>query len=121
MHVRDRAAHRPTGREQRELEGRVARREPDDEPRGGDEEAEEGLLACLARGADRGIRVWDGSLEGADVLQVARVLSAVVERESPDLVLCGVTAPTSLSYVEALRAEVIFVASPTHPLASERR
>ena len=25
----------------------------------GDEEAEEGLLSCLAKGADRGIRVWD--------------------------------------------------------------
>ena len=63
----------------------------------GDEEAEEGLLACLARGADRGIRVWDGSLEGADVLQVARVLSAVVERESPDLVLCGVQSSDAVT------------------------
>jgi electron transfer flavoprotein beta subunit len=56
----------------------------------GDEEAEEGLRACLAKGADRALRVWDDSLEGADPLAVARVLAAVVERESPDLVLCGV-------------------------------
>jgi electron transfer flavoprotein beta subunit len=56
----------------------------------GDEEAEEGLRACLAKGADRAMRIWDGSLEGADPLTVARLLAAVVERESPDLVLCGV-------------------------------
>ena len=56
----------------------------------GDEEAEEGLRACLAKGADRALRVWDDALEGADALAVARVLAAVVERESPDLVLCGV-------------------------------
>jgi electron transfer flavoprotein beta subunit len=56
----------------------------------GDEEAEDGLRACLAKGADRALRVWDESLEGVDPLVVARVLAAVVERESPGLVLCGV-------------------------------
>jgi electron transfer flavoprotein beta subunit len=56
----------------------------------GGEEAEEGLRACLAKGADRAVRIWDGGLEGADPLAVARVLAAAVERESPDLVLCGV-------------------------------
>jgi electron transfer flavoprotein beta subunit len=63
----------------------------------GDEEAEEGLLACLARGADRALRVWDEALEGADVLTVARVLAAVVERESPDLVLCGVQSSDAVT------------------------
>ena len=48
------------------------------------------MRACLAKGADRALRVWDDALEGADPLAVARVLAAVVERESPDLVLCGV-------------------------------
>jgi electron transfer flavoprotein beta subunit len=56
----------------------------------GDEEAEAGLRACLAKGADRALRVWEGTLAGADPLSVARVLAAAVERESPDLVLCGV-------------------------------
>jgi electron transfer flavoprotein beta subunit len=56
----------------------------------GDEEAEEGLRACLAKGADRAQRIWDDSLDGADPLAVARVLAAAVEPESPDLVLCGV-------------------------------
>jgi electron transfer flavoprotein beta subunit len=48
------------------------------------------LLSCLAKGADRAVRVWDESLEGADVLTVARVLAAAVDREAADLVLCGV-------------------------------
>jgi electron transfer flavoprotein beta subunit len=56
----------------------------------GDEESEEGLRACLAKGAERAQRVWDDGLESADPLAVARVLAAAVERESPDLVLCGV-------------------------------
>jgi electron transfer flavoprotein beta subunit len=56
----------------------------------GGDEAEEGLRACLAKGADRALRVWDDALEGADPLALARVLAAAVERESPDLVLCGV-------------------------------
>jgi electron transfer flavoprotein beta subunit len=63
----------------------------------GDEEAEEGLLGCLARGADRGIRVWDDGLEGADVLAVARVLAEVVRRESPDIVLCGVQSSDAVN------------------------
>jgi electron transfer flavoprotein beta subunit len=56
----------------------------------GGDEAEEGLRACLAKGVERAQRIWDDSLSGADPLAVARVLAAVVERESPDLVLCGV-------------------------------
>jgi electron transfer flavoprotein beta subunit len=56
----------------------------------GTPEAEEALLSCLAQGADRGIRVWDERLGDLDPLATARVLAAAVERESPDLVLCGV-------------------------------
>jgi electron transfer flavoprotein beta subunit len=63
----------------------------------GDEEAEEGLLSCLAKGADRAVRVWDESLEGADVLAVARVLAAVVGPEAPDLVLCGVQSSDAVN------------------------
>jgi electron transfer flavoprotein beta subunit len=63
----------------------------------GDEEAEEGLLSCLAMGADRALRVWDESLEHADVLAIARVLAAAVERESPDLVLCGVQSSDAVN------------------------
>jgi electron transfer flavoprotein beta subunit len=63
----------------------------------GDEEAEEGLRACLAKGADRALRIWEDSLDGADALAVARVLAAAVERESPDLVLCGVQSSDTVN------------------------
>jgi electron transfer flavoprotein beta subunit len=63
----------------------------------GEEEAEEGLLSCLAKGADRAVRVWDEVLEGADPLAVARVLAAIVEREAPDLVFCGVQSSDAVN------------------------
>jgi len=63
----------------------------------GDEEADEALLTCLAKGADRAVRLWDEALDGADALAVARVLAAAVERESPDLVLCGVQSSDALN------------------------
>jgi electron transfer flavoprotein beta subunit len=63
----------------------------------GDEEAEEALLTCLAKGADRGVRVWDEGLEGADALAVGRVLAAAIDRESADLVLCGVQSSDAVN------------------------
>jgi DNA-binding transcriptional LysR family regulator len=49
-----------------------------------------------------------------------RLLPLVQSREL-DLVLCTSNPPNgSLAYVAALRAELMFVASPTHPLAAER-
>ena len=63
----------------------------------GDEEADEGLLSCLAKGADRAVRVWDESLQDADALAVAKVLAAVIEGESPDLVLCGVQSSDAVN------------------------
>jgi electron transfer flavoprotein beta subunit len=63
----------------------------------GDGDAEEGLLSALAKGADRGVRVWDEALEGADALAVARVLAGIVEREAPDLVLCGVQSSDAVN------------------------
>jgi electron transfer flavoprotein beta subunit len=63
----------------------------------GDDEAEAGLLRCLAMGADRGVRIWDDGLEGVDALAIARVLAAAVEREAPDLVLCGVQSSDAVN------------------------
>jgi electron transfer flavoprotein beta subunit len=63
----------------------------------GDEEATEGLLTCLAKGAARGVRVWEDSLAGADALAVARVLAEAVRREQPDLVLCGVQSSDAVN------------------------
>ncbi len=69
----------------------------------GDEESEEALVGCLARGADRAVRIWEDSLSDGDPLQdgdplaVARVLSAAVAGESPDLVLCGVQSSDAVN------------------------
>jgi DNA-binding transcriptional LysR family regulator len=48
-------------------------------------------------------------------------LFPLVERRELDLVMCGGSGPGSLAHVEVLRADVIFVGSPTHPFASEGR
>lgn len=62
----------------------------------GDDEADEMLLGCLAKGADRAIRIPDDG-PAADALANATVLAAIVERETPDLVLCGVQAADTVN------------------------
>jgi electron transfer flavoprotein beta subunit len=56
----------------------------------GPEAADEILRKCLAKGADRAIRIWDGAMEGSDPIAVARVLAAAARREAPDMVFAGV-------------------------------
>jgi electron transfer flavoprotein beta subunit len=63
----------------------------------GDEEADEALLGCLARGADRALRLWSEECRDADPLAIARVLAAAVSGESPDLVLCGVQSSDAVN------------------------
>ena len=55
----------------------------------GPDDAEETLRRALAKGAHRGVRVWDESLRDADPVTVARVLAGVAAQESPDIVLTG--------------------------------
>jgi electron transfer flavoprotein beta subunit len=56
----------------------------------GPEEVDESLRKCLAKGADRAIRVWDASLEGSDPIAIARVLAAVAKREDVAMLFAGV-------------------------------
>jgi electron transfer flavoprotein beta subunit len=58
----------------------------------GPEEADEALRKCLAKGADRAIRVWDERLADADSIAIARVIAAVARREKPQLLLTGAQA-----------------------------
>src|SRR3989441_4186219 len=51
--------------------------------------ARDGLVECLALGADRGLHLADLLLAGSDTLATARALAAVLTREAPDLVLFG--------------------------------
>ncbi len=54
-------------------------------------------------------------------LGVRSRLLPLLQRRELDLVLCPADpSNSSLVYVEAMRAELMFVASPAHPLASER-
>lgn len=50
-------------------------------------EARDGLLTALALGADRAVLVAHEAVEDLDDLAVGRVLSRIVAREAPDLVL----------------------------------
>ena len=49
----------------------------------------EGLLECLALGADRAVLLTDRALAGSDTLATARALSMVLAKEEPDLIICG--------------------------------
>src|SRR5207247_9468799 len=51
--------------------------------------ARDGLVECLALGADRALHLLDALLAGSDTLATARALAAVLTREAPDLVLFG--------------------------------
>jgi electron transfer flavoprotein beta subunit len=62
----------------------------------GGEDAEDAMRRALAMGAERGIRIWEEELAGADPITVARALAEVVREESPDLVLCGVQSSDSV-------------------------
>jgi electron transfer flavoprotein beta subunit len=56
----------------------------------GPEDADEALRKCLAKGADRAIRVWDEAIEGSDSIAIARVIAAVARKESPQMLFAGV-------------------------------
>jgi electron transfer flavoprotein beta subunit len=56
----------------------------------GPDDADEVLRKCLAKGADRAIRVWDDAIEGSDSIAIARLIAAVATRENPDLLFAGV-------------------------------
>src|SRR5256712_4226529 len=51
--------------------------------------ARDGLVECLALGADRALHLLDPLLAGSDTLATARALAPVLAREAPDLVLFG--------------------------------
>ncbi|MGH7895928.1 MAG: FAD-binding protein [Candidatus Binatia bacterium] len=51
--------------------------------------ARDGLIVCLALGADRAVHVMDPAVAGSDTLATARVLAAALRREAPDLVMVG--------------------------------
>src|SRR5919106_1005710 len=55
----------------------------------GPPQAKEGLVQCLALGADRAVLLTDRALAGSDTLATARALSLALAQEKPDLIICG--------------------------------
>ncbi len=55
----------------------------------GPPQAREGLVTCMALGADRSVLLSDRALAGSDTLATARALGMVLQRERPDLIVCG--------------------------------
>ena len=51
--------------------------------------AAEGLTQCYALGADRAVLLSDRALAGSDTLATAQALSLALQRETPDLIVCG--------------------------------
>ena len=55
----------------------------------GPPQARDGLMECLAMGADRAVLLTDRGFAGSDTLATARALSLALQLEEPDLILCG--------------------------------
>src|ERR1700730_14712544 len=53
-------------------------------------DADEALRKCLAKGADRAIRVWGEGVTGSDSIAIARIIAAVARKETPDMLFTGV-------------------------------
>ena len=56
----------------------------------GTDDVDESLRKCLAKGADRALRIWDAAIEDSDSIAIARVLAAAAKREAPDMLFAGV-------------------------------
>jgi electron transfer flavoprotein beta subunit len=77
----------------------------------GSDAADEALRKCLAKGADRAIRVWDESVMGSDPIAIARILAAVARAESANLVFAGVQS-SDHSFASTGIATAAFLAWP---------
>ncbi len=58
----------------------------------GPEEAEDALRKCLAKGGERGIRVWDDALENSAPNVIGRIIARVAEKEEANMVFAGTLA-----------------------------
>jgi electron transfer flavoprotein alpha subunit len=55
----------------------------------GPPQAQEGLVHCLALGADRAVLLTDRALAGSDTLATARALALLLAKEKPEVIICG--------------------------------
>jgi electron transfer flavoprotein beta subunit len=86
----------------------------------GPESVDEVLRKCLAKGADRAVRVWDEAIEGSDSMAIARVLAAAARREAPDLLFAGVQS-SDQSFASTGIAAAAFLEWPHAAVVAELR
>ena len=76
----------------------------------GPQNADKTLRKCLAKGADRAIRLWDRAFEGSDGYAIAKILKKAIEQLPFDLILTGTqAADDGYSQVGAILAELLHV------------
>jgi electron transfer flavoprotein beta subunit len=72
----------------------------------GPEVARAAVLKSLQMGADAGVHVLDGAVAGSDAVGTSLILARAIERQQPDLVLCGMASTDGgMSVVPAMLAE----------------
>ncbi len=72
----------------------------------GPEVARAAILKSLQMGADAGVHVLDDAIHGSDSIGTSLLLAKAVERQAPDLVLCGMASTDgAMSVVPAMLAE----------------
>jgi electron transfer flavoprotein beta subunit len=80
----------------------------------GSEDADMTLRKCLARGADRAIRLADEAFEGSDAHATAKILSKVIKDLSFDLILTGTqAADDGYAQVGVILAELLGILHAT--------
>jgi len=80
----------------------------------GPEEADSTLRKCLARGADRAIRITDKAIEGSDGYAIAKILHSVIKDLRFDLILTGTqTSDDGYAQVGVVLAELLGVPHAT--------
>ncbi len=85
----------------------------------GDAEVDESLRKCLAKGADRAVRIWDDAIAGSDPIAIARILAAVAKREAPDMLFAGVQS-SDQSHAATGIATSAFLGRPHAAVVSHR-
>jgi electron transfer flavoprotein beta subunit len=84
----------------------------------GSDEVDEALRKCLAKGADRAVRVWDPAVEDSDSIAIARILAAAAKREAPDLMFAGVQS-SDQSFASTGIAAAAFLGWPHAAVVSQ--
>ena len=88
----------------------------------GPERVSQALRTALGMGADRAIHVKDPATDGSDALGVAKVLAAVVQQESPDLIYTGLMSEdANFAAVPPMLAELVGLPHTTAAVKVERK